>query len=590
MDRSYSQYADGIIQQLSLKHKSGKEYGDAPCPNPKCGGGTDRFFINEYDGELRHHCRQSCDFKERDQALQDRGLLPKWQAQSQVPYHMLKGLPLIGAHVENSNLVIPIHHVETGEQVGTQVITPDGKKRFSKGMKKAGAGAFLGDETPSLYIVEGWATGVAVHLATEQQVLFALDADTLVKTAGLLDHPNIIVAADNDKAGIAAAEATSRPWAAPENAGDDWWDVFNREGKDGVLRGLSEAKPTAVQDDGDPIVIRTEDDFVNSLEIPDPIVDGLIARGRSYSLTANTGHAKTALASYLMCAVSEPEAVSWERVHDKCDVLFCSGENPDDLKMRILGHRNENPRLRGERRHYIEGVFDLEQSFTSIKEKAASIPDLGLIIIDTKQAFQTIENDNDNAENLRFASACRKLTFLPSRPAVVVLCHPIKNASKDNLVPRGGSSYLNEVDGNLSQWRSGEIVTLHWSGKFRGRDFDPIKFKLKTATHPSLLDRYGRQIETVILERLHEMDAHELRKETLKLEDKVLLLVDKYPQQSVADRCFDCGLINDQNAPQKSKMQRILGGLAEDRFIKRVRDRWELTSAGKKEVERLKND
>nr|BDD46903.1 hypothetical protein 33 [Paracoccaceae bacterium] len=153
----------------------------------------------------------------------------------------------------------------------------------------------------------------------------------------------------------------------------------------------------------------------------------------------------------------------------------------------------------------------------------------------------------------------------------------------------GGSSYLNEVDGNLSQWRSGEIVTLHWSGKFRGRDFDPIKFKLKTATHPSLLDRYGRQIETVILERLHEMDAHELRKETLKLEDKVLLLVDKYPQQSVADRCFDCGLINDQNDPQKSKMQRILAGLAEDKFIKRVRDRWELTSAGKKEVERLKN-
>ena len=589
MDRSYNQYADGIIQQLSLKHKSGKEYGDVPCPNPKCGG-TDRFYINEYDGLLRHHCRQSCDYIERDRALQDRGLLPKWEAPSQVPYHMRKGLPLIGARLDDSKLVIPIHHVQTGEQVGTQVISPDGSKRFSKGMKKLGAGALLGERTPTLYLVEGWATGVAVHLATQQQVLFALDAKTLVKTAGLLDHPNIVVAADNDKEGIAAAEATGRPWMAPENAGEDWWDVWNREGKGGVSDGLKQAKVHIANDGGDPIIIRTEDEFVRSLEIPDPIVDGLIARGRSYSLTANTGHAKTALASYLMCAVSEPKAMPWERVHDKCDVLFCSGENPDDLKMRILGHLNENPKLQGSGRHYIEGVFDLEQSFTSIKQKASTIPDLGLIIIDTKQAFQTIENDNDNAENLRFASACRKLTFLPSRPAVVVLCHPIKNASKDNLVPRGGSSYLNEVDGNLSQWRSGEIVTLHWSGKFRGRDFDPIKFKLKTATHPSLLDRYGRQIETVILERLDEMDAHELRKETLKLEDKVLLLVDKYPQQSVADRCFDCGLINDQNDPQKSKMWRILNGLAKNKFIKRVRDRWELTSAGIKEVERLKND
>ena len=588
MDRVYSQYADGIIQQLSLKHKSGKEFGDVPCPNPKCGG-KDRFYINEYNGLLRHHCRKSCDYIERDQALQDRGLLPKWQASSQVPYHMRKGLPLIGARLENSNLVVPISHVQTGEQVGTQVISPDGSKRFSKGMKKSGTGAFLGERTSTLYLVEGWATGVAVHLSTEQQVLFALDADTLVKTARLLDHPNIIVAADNDKTGIAAAEATGRPWVVPENAGEDWWDVFNRVGKDGVARGLNKTELAIENEDSDPIVIRSEDEFVKSLEIPDPIVDGLIARGRSYSLTANTGHAKTALASYLMCAVSEPEAMPWERVHDKCDVLFCSGENPDDLKMRILGHRNENPKLQGSGRYYIEGIFDLEHSYTSIKEKAAIIPDLGLIIIDTKQAFQTIENDNDNAENLRFASACRKLTFLPSRPAVVVLCHPIKNASKENLVPRGGSSYLNEVDGNLSQWRSGEIVTLHWSGKFRGRDFDPIKFKLKTATHPVLLDRYGRKIETVILERLHDLDADELRKETLKLEDKVLLSVYKYPEQSIADRCFDCGLKNDKNEAQKSTMHRLLQALSEQKFIKKVRRRWELTPAGKKEVERLQD-
>jgi len=586
MYRRYNECADRLIQGLSLKHKSAAEYGDVPCPN--CGG-EDRFYINNYNGELRHHCRKDCDFIERDKVLQERNLLPVWKVEGGVPYHIQKNIPLVGARLEGENVVIPLINLTTGQPSGFQKINSFNHKKFPKGTTVSGSGAYIGDPSDTLYVTEGWATGVAVHVATGQQVLFALNDSGVEKSVNFVDHPNIIIAADNDEAGIKAAKATGKPWTAPVNAGDDWWDVFHHEGKDGVLSGLKRVEMPSKSDDEQSIVIRSEYDFINSLEIPDPIVDGVIARGRSYSLTANTGHAKTALAAYLMIAVSEPELMKWERVHDTCDVLFCSGENPDDLKMRILGHRNENPMLQGKRRHYIEGVFDVDQSFATLKAKAESLPDLGLIIIDTKQAFQTIENDIDNAENLKFASACRKLTFLPSRPAVIVLCHPTKNASKDNLVPRGGSSYLNEVDGNLSQWLSGDILTLHWSGKFRGRDFDPIKFKLKTTTHPFLLDRFGRQIDTVVLERIGEHDASELQKETIKIEDKILLSIDKYPNQSIADRCFGCGLKNEKQEPQKSKMFRLLKGLAEDKYIKKVRGRWDLTPAGKKEVERLKN-
>jgi len=32
----------------------------------------------------------------------------------------------------------------------------------------------------------------------------------------------------------------------------------------------------------------------------------------------------------------------------------------------------------------------------------------------------------------------------------LVNCHPVKNASRDNLLPMGGSAFLNEVDGNLT--------------------------------------------------------------------------------------------------------------------------------------------
>ena len=46
---------------------------------------------------------------------------------------------------------------------------------------------------------------------------------------------------------------------------------------------------------------------------------------------------------------------------------------------------------------------------------------------------------------------------MPGEPCVIVACHPVKNASDDNLIPRGGGAFLNEVDGNLTatRWRRG---------------------------------------------------------------------------------------------------------------------------------------
>ena len=89
---------------------------------------------------------------------------------------------------------------------------------------------------------------------------------------------------------------------------------------------------------------------------------------------------------------------------------------------------------------------------------------------------------------------------------------------------------------------------------------------------------------------MDELSAYELQKETLKIEDTILMSVHKNPEQSIADRCFDCGLKNDKNEAQKSTMHRHLQSLSEQKFIKKVRRRWELTPAGKKEVERLQND
>ena len=58
MDYPYAEHANNVIQRYELRRKTANEHGDKPCPN--CDG-IDRFYINERNGLLKHHCRQGCD-------------------------------------------------------------------------------------------------------------------------------------------------------------------------------------------------------------------------------------------------------------------------------------------------------------------------------------------------------------------------------------------------------------------------------------------------------------------------------------------------------------------------------------------------
>ena len=97
MNYPYAQYAKKVIQQYGLKHKTNDEYGDKPCPN--CGG-VDRFYINDHNGLLKHHCRQHCDPLERLKAMQRDSVLPEPTKASVIPYHKKKNIPLLAARLE----------------------------------------------------------------------------------------------------------------------------------------------------------------------------------------------------------------------------------------------------------------------------------------------------------------------------------------------------------------------------------------------------------------------------------------------------------------------------------------------------------
>jgi hypothetical protein len=117
-----------------------------------------------------------------------------------------------------------------------------------------------------------------------------------------------------------------------------------------------------------------------------------------------------------------------------------------------------------------------------IEGDAAGKP-VSAVFLDTGPAMFAGESENDNVEMQGFATDCRVLTDIPGRPCTLVFWHPAKGATADNLTPRGGSSLLGAIDGNLTIWLDADsgVATLARSPwKWRGEHFDPLHFRLET--------------------------------------------------------------------------------------------------------------
>lgn len=247
----WNEYGQAVAAHYNLQ-PSGKERYNGPCPH--CGG-TDRFWIKSHQGELKVNCNQCGDFKAIYAEMESDGVIPKPEAQQPMaikkpdvtdfddhtPYHIRKGVSLIGASLDGHTVVIRIFNSDR-EQVGTQRITPDGRKMFSKGMSQSGAFGVVGKPySGTVYIAEGWATSVSVYMATGNPVIFALNSGNLPKVTKLLPDlfasAEFVVAADNDEPGIKAAQASGFKYALPP-AGMDWNDVHAANGLDAVKSGV----------------------------------------------------------------------------------------------------------------------------------------------------------------------------------------------------------------------------------------------------------------------------------------------------------------------------------------------------------------
>jgi hypothetical protein len=181
----------------------------------------------------------------------------------------------------------------------------------------------------------------------------------------------------------------------------------------------------------------------------------------------------------------------------------------------------------------------------------------------------------------------RSLVTLPGEPCVLVMCHPVKNAGQDNLLPRGGGAFIAEVDGNLTCWKTDSLVTLHWLGKLRGPDFAPISFQLETVTSPRLKDSKGRLIPSVIAKVLSDKERNEAEASS-RDEDALLLAIADNSGDSYAGLAVALGWISSKGE-NKAKVKRCADRLKTDKLVKPDRrGTLYLTEKGETEVKRLR--
>jgi hypothetical protein len=371
-------------------------------------------------------------------------------------------------------------------------------------------------------------------------------------------------------------------------------DILRGEGEDGVRAYHASAEPF---DENNPKfqngeassfkahkeqLLQSSAVFTRNFTPPDFLIEGILCRQYIYALTGHPGRGKTGVALFLAAHVATGKSLGNLEV-DKGRVLILAGENPVDAKMRwiAMGQQMDFD-IETVDVHFIEGVFKLSQNIDTIRREVEALDGVDFVIVDSSAAFFEGDDENNNAQQGAHARVLRELTTLKGGPCVLVLCHPPKNAGDDNLQPRGAGAYIAEIDGNLTVSKDDMAVVLHYQAKMRGPDFAPVNFLLKPVTHERLKDSKGRLMPTVVAQYLSEAAQEEMATAARADEDRLLQAVSKNPSASVSDFAKALGWFTKKGDPYKSKVDRKIKRLRQEKLINKERDRLTLTEKGKK--------
>jgi hypothetical protein len=369
-------------------------------------------------------------------------------------------------------------------------------------------------------------------------------------------------------------------------------DTHHEQGT-GAARDRHDRAPKFTGGDGkaDSPPILTKRQFVQGFQPPDYLVDGVLQKRFIYALTGATSHGKTAIALYIAQLVSSRDLDTALGNHavDKGRAIYLVGENPDDLRMRVIGAdslRRDRPET--DQIVFVPGTFHIPDMRAALERHARKMGGVDIVVVDTSAAYFLGDEELSNTQMGQHARMLRSLTTLPGGPCLLVLCHPIKHVTEPSqLLPRGGGAFVAEVDGNLTVWKRDDVLVELHHGKIRGPGFEPITFRLERITAPALIDAKGRSIPTVRAVPISEHEEEATARRTRNDENQLLVAMRCGPERSIAELARACEWIQGNGDPAKSKVHRLLAGLEQTKpkLVTKERGDWRLTEAGKSAAE-----
>jgi hypothetical protein len=308
-------------------------------------------------------------------------------------------------------------------------------------------------------------------------------------------------------------------------------------------------------------------------------IEDVLPSGAIYAVTARTGAGKTALCRGLtLSGITGKNLIGFDVEQGR--VFYVVLENPADFRMKLAANA------------YVHGVdwsvldpmlaiIDMRLSHAELMEQlrvdAEENGPLRLGFYDTFQAGFSGAQFNANESGLKHAIDLRQLTTLPGAPGVMVPAHPVKNATKDNLVPYGGGATVNEFDGNLTLWAENGRIDFGWN-KARGPEPEKRFFWIDKLGSPDILDRNGRQPLLPVIRAMSTETADQRDQADANTGVALLRAMIAEPDATQAEWAKAIGR-------DKSRINRKLQKLKEFKLVEeRLGGKWRVTPKGSREA------
>jgi archaellum biogenesis ATPase FlaH len=536
---SWREYSPRIIQALELKKTTKGEF-HGPCPS--CSG-VDRFWIKEHNGEVLVHCRKCNDFKQIKDRMRDMSLWPTEVSENTVkvgrtddiqwperestithPYLESKKLNLNNAIVDGDNLCIPVIDPK-GNKVGHQVITNDGKKKFSYKMPVVGNFSVIGGKIIDFaYVAEGWATCASIHEATGKPVVFALNAGNIPAVVGNLMEakPNctFVVAGDNDEAGIKACERAQEDhgveYILPDIEGWDYSDMWLEQGPEKTAEALkieSVLNQVFFPYDAKPQLASNY------------LMKGWFGEGQMSVIYGPSNVGKSFFVLDIAWHIGANEAWNNNKVNGG-SVLYLATEGGMAFHNRVVAmrqhyidHKDVKLAVRPSPVNMLDADVDMHILSKLCREVARSHGPVKMIIIDTLSRAMSGANENSPEDMTKFIGNCDKLRELTG--AHVATVH---HSGKDKAAGARGHSSLRAATDTEIELDYNEETGMRFAKATKQRDMETgaiFSFKLKVIELGH--DDDGDPVTTCVIEKASAEEIEEANRPQIKGKNQTLL-------------------------------------------------------------------